>query len=89
MGKTVFRLLRLADDVVAGYADAGVVTKGKAGGKTGVFFQVVDMGDVVEVDDGAEGVCFLKLVGGRIVRCQHDFFPRDPRHLGEAQLRQR
>ncbi len=86
MCKAVFRFGRLADDVVAFDERAGIVAEGEAVGEAGMLFEVVDVADVVEIDDGAEFACFLEFLGGRVVRGQHDLLAFDACCIGEEQL---
>ena len=86
VGQAVFRFLRLADDVVARDEAAGVVAEGEAVGEARAFFEVVDMGDVVQVDYGAEFPRLLEFVGGGVVGSQHDFLAADARHFRQQKL---
>ena len=89
VGQAVFRFFRLTDDVVASNEVAGIVAERQAVGEACAFFQIVDMGDVVEVDDRAEFPRLLEFVGGGVVRRQHYFLAPDARHLRQEQLGQR
>ena len=86
-GQSVFRFGRLADDVVAFHEVAGVVTEAEDLWQTGVLFEVVQMGNVVEIDDGAEFDGLLKFIGRRIVGSQQNLFPFDARVIGDQKLR--
>ena len=71
MGHAVFGFLRLADDVVALDEGAGVVAEGEAGREARVLFEIFDVGDVVQVDDGAQLHRFLEFIGGGVVGGEH------------------
>lgn len=86
MRKAELRLGRLADDVVAFDEGAGIVAEGEAGGEVRALFEIVDVADVVEVDDGSEFSRLLEFLGGRVVRGQHDRLALDAGGLGEEKF---
>ena len=87
-GEAVFCLRGLADDVIALDEVAGIVAEGEASRYSRVLFQIVDVADVVEVDDGAEFESLLEFIGRSVVGGQHDLLSRDAACLGKEQLRQ-
>ena len=88
-GQAVLRLLGLADDGVAALEGAGVVAQADALGQAGDALEEGDVGDVVEVDVGAQGLGLHELLGGGVVGGEHDGVAGQADALGEEQLGQR
>ena len=84
--EAVFRLHRLADDIVALDEIAGIVAKRQHLGQPRILCHVIEMAEIVEIDHGTEGDRLLKLIIRRIVRREHDLLARDPRRLGDDEL---
>ena len=87
-GETVLRLLGLADDGVAALEGAGVVAEADALGETGDLLEEGDVGDVVEVDVGAQLLGLHELLGRGVVGGEHDGVAGQTDALGEEQLGQ-
>ena len=84
--QTVFRLLRLPHDETAFAQLAGIVADRNDLGYSAATVQKLDMADVVKIDGGAERSGLDELVGGRVVRGEHDLLANDARSLRQDQL---
>ena len=86
MCQSVFGFGRFADDVIALNQVARIVTEAEHLRQSGIFFQIVEMGDVIEVDDRAQFDGFLELVGRGVVGGQQDLFAFDAGDIREHEL---
>jgi len=83
LGEAVFRLFRFADDGVALSQGTGVVAEAKKLGDAHIFFQIGDMADIIEIDDGTQLFRLLILHVGGIVGAEHDLFPAKSDFFGQ------
>ena len=84
--QAVFCLSRLADDVVAFHEVARIIAEADDFWQAGVFLEVFDVADIIEVDDGAELDGLLEFIGRRIIRRQENFFAFDTRDIRDDEL---
>ena len=87
-GEAVFRLSRVAHDRVAdGEGSAGIVAEADRIGETAVSPQQVDIGQVVQVDEGAELPCLGELFGRHGVGGKDHVLPGETAGLRQGQFR--
>lgn len=89
LGEAVFRFFRLADELVAIAQWARVVAEADGLWQLVLAFDVFDVADVVEVEDGAEFDRVVIFCHWGVVRGEHDVFAGHADLLGEDELWQR
>ena len=88
-GEAVLRFFRLADELVAIAQWARVVAEADGLWQLVLAFDVFDVADVVEVEDGAEFDRVVIFCHWGVVRGEHDVFAGHADLLGEDELWQR
>jgi hypothetical protein len=86
-GEAVLGFLGVADDGVAGLGGAGVVAEAEGFGQgAGGGDEGVDVGDIIEVDDGAEAAGLAEFGVGGFVGGEHDAVAGESDGFAEAEL---
>ena len=87
--QTVLCLLRLSYDSVSFLQRTRVVPEADKLGNSGALLQERDVGDIVQVDDSSQLVCFFVLGSRSVVGGEHDILSLQAHLLGKDKLRQR
>ena len=84
-GESVLGFFGFADDVVAGFLGSGVESEGEGVGEAD-FFEIVEVGDVVEVDEGADVFGFSIFFQGCVVGGEEGALAGDAECFGEDEF---